>query len=198
MIDIKRWDTLLLIIFFIVFVFLFSKCTIKCGANSDPYKPLNTSSLSSMGWISGRPTSYAVPESDFGDLSLYYIEKPVTASEAYGIANSLRGVIASKNCINKILRRGEDMVMNTPTIDGLFYKPDPAESGFLVTGRISRILDAKLVPDEVLHGEENAVRNGIIMYGPVPKGIGKVIISDRLGRSSYACVDAQLYIGIRV
>lgn len=182
MLDSNKWDILILVIFFGVLIYLFTRCTVKCGINGEPYEAADmSSSLSSMGWASGRPMFY--PTNDFEDLGLYYVENPVNGAEAYDLANSLGGIIASEACIDSTLRGHSKSSGTTP--NDLYYKLDPTTSGYLVSGQIS---NGKLLPDPVLIGNDNAVRNGIFMYGPVPEGIGKLIVSDPSGRSSATCL----------
>ncbi len=184
MFDSNRFDILVLIIFFGILIYLFTRCAVKCGTNGELFGAADmSSSLSSMGWASGRPAFY--PDVEFGDLGLYYVENPVNGAEARELANSLGGIIASEWCINSTLHGGYESI-NTPTPNSLYYNPNPTISGYLVSGQISN--GGRLLPDPVLIGEDNAVRNGVFIYGPVPEGIGKLIASDPDGKSSATCL----------
>jgi hypothetical protein len=186
MLDVKRWDLLVLIIGLLFLLFFFTKCSIKCGANGEPYEDADmSSSLSSMGWASGRPLAFAT--ADIGKIGLYYIERPVRSTEAYALANSLGGVIAGESCIRMMIGKGDTLISDTPQ---LILANNPASGGMLDVGRI-RNGDELITTGHPLEGD--AVADGMFLYGPIPKGMGVPIYYDPDAYYSSQCnVDLQV------
>ncbi len=118
----------------------------------------------------------------FGDLGLYYIEKPVKSTDAYALADSLGGVIATESCIWKMIQNCDLLVSDTPghlIVAG--YPGDVSlDVGNIRNGRELRVTGHPL--------GDNYVQDGIFIYGPVPKDIGQLIVRDTYGKYSGECL----------
>ena len=177
MLDTKRWDVIILIIFFVILIVLFTRCSIKCGANGESYGPIYPA-LSSMGWPVGIPVNY--PDVNFGDIGLYYFKGKVRNSQAYDRANSLGGTIVGGDCIRMMIKKGA-LVSDTPL--GLLYACHPSTTGKLCFGGIR---NGKFTTNDLV-ADGDAEGDGLFIYGPVPEYIGIPVHSDPDAYYSRSC-----------